>query len=175
MTISASKDQDQSQDAPAPAAAGGDATTKAPSTDIGIPGVDTHSNNDGTTSAADESTASKPEDNESLVVHVEESALAEIDAEAAELSSTPKKSDEKSAEEGAVDSNKTADSNKTEGKEKWESETPEKAAGDKNEAKKEGDEKSNDKSGDGKSAKDAGSEKKSPAGSAASRSKRFVT
>ncbi|XP_072021068.1 LOW QUALITY PROTEIN: uncharacterized protein [Amphiura filiformis] len=160
----ASKEQDQSQDAPAP---GGDAT--APSMDVGIPGVDAPDNKDVTTSAADESSTSKPEDNESLVVHVEESALAEIDAE---LTSTPRKSDDKSGEEGG-DSNKL--DNKNEGKEKWESETPEKNAGDKNDAKKEGDDKSNEKSGDGKTAKDAGSEKKSPAGSAASRSKSSST
>ena len=175
MTISASIEQ---ADKPSPnqedtsTAAVGDASTATTvSNDVpGIPGVDAPENKDSTPAAADTSATSKPEDNESLIVHVEESALAEIDAE---LTSTPKKSDEKSGEEG-VDSNKLAESDK-EGKEKWESESPEKSGGDKDGTKKDGEKKTDDKTGDGKSsAKDSSSEKKSPS-SATSRSKRFVT
>lgn len=190
MTLSASIEQDKSQEtsaaAPAEVAESGTvdssavvtptaaAAAESLSANVGIPGVDDEppqqENND------EEATKeNKPEDNESLVVHVDESALAEIDAE---LTSTPRKSGGEDDVAGGTgdDSNKADEDEKNQGKEKWESETPEKSKGEKIEADKQGEGgKSDEKTADGKSAKDSSTEKKSPAsGSAASRSKRFV-
>ena len=131
-------------------------------------------------SVLDTSVESKGEGSESLVVHVDEPFMSELDAELAE-STTPKKS------EGNQDvmltnqvDNKTAEA--VEGKEKGESELPEKAnktekspVGDAKKDEK-GDEKVTPAKASSSTGKDSSSDKKSTssAGAATSRSKRFV-